>query len=528
MPFTRHASARVLGALLLFAAPGARAETCGDADGSGSITVTDGVRALRAAAGLADACATAVCDVDGSGTVTVTDGVRMLQAAAGLDATLLCSGLAADPRSGGDTTVFDASVNAFGQPAANLPFAERPDFFTGNALFNRNWVTAPSSTVGSDGLGPLFNAASCSACHFKDGRGRPPVADGEAFQSVLVRLSVPGEDAVDGTVAEPRYGRQLGNRAILGVAPEGAPRLVYEEHAGAYGDGEPYSLRAPELVIDDLGYGPLAGDALTSVRVAPQIVGLGLLAAVDEATLLARADPDDVDRDGISGRANQVWDLRRGAAVAGRFGWKANAPTIEQQGAGAFVGDIGITSPLFASEDCTTVEATCAHAPNGGMPEIDQLKLDLVTFYVTLLAVPARRALESPVVQRGEALFVAAGCVSCHVPTLHTAELPGFPAVSHQIIHPFTDLLLHDMGPDLADGRPDFLATGSEWRTPPLWALGLVPTVNGHLFLLHDGRARGFAEAVLWHGGEGAAAAEAFRTMSADDRAALVRFLESL
>lgn len=513
----------------MFFAAAARAEVCGDADGSGTVSITDGVRALRAAAGLADGgCTTPVCDVDGSGSVSVTDGVRVLRAAAGLDAALVCPGLAADPRSGGDTTVFDASVNAFGQPAANLPFAERPDFFTGNALFNRNWVTAPSSTVGSDGLGPIFNAASCSACHFKDGRGRPPVADGEAFESLLVRLSVPGENDVEGTVAEPRYGRQLGNRSILGVDPEGAPRLVYEERAGTYGDGEPYALRAPTLVVDDLAYGSLAANALTSVRVAQQMVGLGLLAALDEATLLARTDPDDADGDGISGRVNLVHDVRRGSPVVGRFGWKANAPTIEQQGAGAFVGDIGITSPLFPSEDCTEAETACADAPNGGTPEIDQTKLDLVTFYVTLLAVPARRDVDDPVVRRGEALFGSAGCGSCHVPTLVTGDLPGFPAVSRQTIHPFTDLLLHDMGPGLADGRPDFLATGSEWRTPPLWALGLVPTVNDHLFLLHDGRARGFAEAILWHGGEGAAAAEAFRTMTAADRAALVRFLESL
>src|SRR6185436_12286919 len=173
-------------------------------------------------------------------------------------------------------------------------------------------------------------------------------------------------------------------------------------------------------------------------------------------------------------------------------------------------------------------ETACTNAPTGGTPELDQLKLDLVTFYVTLLAVPARCDVDDPTVRRGEALFASAGCVSCHVSTLVTGELAGFPAVSHQTIHPYTDVLLHDMGPDLADGRPDFLASGSEWRTPPLWGLGLVPTVNDHLFLLHDGRARGFAEAILWHGGEGEAAREAFRTLSADDRAALIRFLESL
>jgi CxxC motif-containing protein (DUF1111 family) len=521
-------AALILGAAVGVGPQSAAAQLCGDADGNGAVSITDGVRALRAAAGLANGCELAICDLDGSGTVTVTDGVRVLRAAAGLDGALVCPGSAPDPLSGGATTVFDTTVNAFAQPAANLPFAERPDFFTGNALFNRNWVTAPSSTTGSDGLGPIFNAASCSACHFKDGRGRPPESATEAFESLLVRLSVPGEDAFDGTVAEPRYGRQLGHRAVLGVAPEGRPSLAFEERPGTYGDGTPYSLRVPRLAIDDLAYGPLASETLTSVRVANAVFGLGLIAAIDEATLLVRADPDDADGDGISGRPNRVWDLRRQETVIGRFGWKANAATIEQQGAGAFLGDIGITSPLFLDEDCTAVETACRNAPNGGVPEIDQLKLDFVTFYVTLLAVPARRDVDDPVVRRGEGLFAAAGCGSCHVPTTVTGELPGFPAVSHQTIHPYTDVLLHDMGPDLADGRPDFLASGSEWRTPPLWGIGLFETVNEHTLLLHDGRARGFAEAILWHGGEAEAAREAFRTMSADDRAALVRFLESL
>ena len=532
-PITCTTTRTLTAALLLGAAVGlwsrpAAAEVCGDADGNGVVSLTDGVRALRAAAALPNGCDLAVCDVDGSGTVSVTDGVRVLRAAAGLAADLVCPALAPDPLSGGATTVFDASVNAFGQVAANQPFGERPDFFTGNALFNRNWVTAPSSTTGSDGLGPIFNAASCSACHFKDGRGRPPETPGAQFESLLVRLSIPGDNATEGTVAEPRYGRQLGHRAILGVAPEGTPRLEFDERPGTYGDGTPYSLRVPRLVIEDLAYGPLAPETLTSVRVAQAMFGLGLIQAIDEATLVARADPDDADGDGVSGRPNRVWDVRRQEAVIGRFGWKANAPTIEQQGAGAFLGDIGITSSLFLDQDCTAVETDCADAPTGGEPEIDKLKLDLVTFYVTLLAVPARRALDDPIVRHGEALFAAAGCASCHVATVVTGELPGFPAVSHQTIHPYTDVLLHDMGPDLADGRPDFLASGSEWRTPPLWGIGLLPTVSDHTLLLHDGRARGFAEAILWHGGEGEAAREAFRTMSAEDRAALVRFLESL
>ncbi len=524
----RTTAALLLGAAVGLSAAPVRAQVCGDADASGAVSLTDGVRALRSAAGLAGGCAIPVCDFDGNGAVGVTDGVRVLRVVAGLDGGLVCPGLAPDPLSGGATTVFDATVNAFGQPAANLPFGERADFFTGNALFNRNWVTAPSSTTGSDGLGPIFNAASCSACHFKDGRGRPPVPPEVAFESLLVRLSVPGADDVDGAAAEPNYGRQLGHRAILGVAPEGRPRLEWDELPGTYGDGTPYSLRAPRLVIDDLAYGPLHPDTSTSVRVAQTVFGLGLLEALDEATILAAADPDDADGDGISGRPNLVWDVRRATSVVGRFGWKANAPTIEQQSAGAFLGDIGITSPLFPAEDCTDAETACRNAPNGGTPEIDQLKVDLVTFYVTVLAVPARRDVDDPTVRRGEQLFATAGCTSCHLPTLRTGDLPGFPSVSQQTIHPYTDLLLHDLGPELADGRPDFAASGAEWRTPPLWAIGLLPIVSEHTFLLHDGRARGFAEAILWHGGEARPARQAFKRLPARDRQALLAFLDSL
>lgn len=433
-----------------------------------------------------------------------------------------------DALSGGATTVFNTTIDAFGQPARNLPLDLRTDFFVGNAFFKRDWVTAPSSTEGSDGLGPLFNARSCSSCHFKDGRGRPPLTSDEPFVGLLFRLSIPGEAEDGGPLDEPVYGGQLNQQAILGVAEEGRVAVSYSEIPGAYDDGDPYSLHIPTYEFVDLAYGPLDADVLVSPRTAPFVFGLGLLEALDEATILERADPDDSDGDGISGRPNWVWDRREQRVVLGRLGWKANQSSIEQQSAGAFRGDIGLTSALFPADNCTAAQADCLAAPSGGSPEVDQNKIDAITFYGRFLAVPARRDVDDPDVRRGEALFASIGCASCHVTTLTTGTRADTPTLSEQRIHPYTDLLLHDMGAELSDDRPDYAADGREWRTPPLWGIGLLETVNRHTMLMHDGRARGFAEAILWHGGEGEGAREAFRALSRDERAALIRFMESL
>ena len=429
--------------------------------------------------------------------------------------------------SGGDTTVFNTGREAFSFPAHNLSKEHKDSFFLGNTTFNRNWVQAPASVTSSDGLGPLYNATSCSACHFKDGRGAPPDSPGEAFLGLLLRLSVPGEDAHGGPAPEPTYGGQFNHHAITGVPPEGAARVEYEEIQGAYADGEPYSLRRPTYFLEDLAHGDMAPDTLVSPRVAPVMVGLGLLEAIPEADLLARADEHDADGDGISGRPNRVWDPDKGAAVMGRIGWKANQPNMLQQVTGAFLGDMGITSSVHPAQDCTAAQEECAAAPNGGEPEISDEKVDRVVLYSRTLAVPARRGVDEPPVVRGKALFSQAGCAACHVPSFKTGPFE-IEELSGQTIFPYTDLLLHDMGPDLADGRPDFLADGNEWRTPPLWGIGLIRVVNDHDTLLHDGRARGFRAAILWHGGEGEASREAFRAMPRADRDALVAFLESL
>lgn len=430
--------------------------------------------------------------------------------------------------SGGETTVFDTTINAFSLPARNLVPDQRRAFFVGNTFFNDNWVVAPASTEGRDGLGPTFNAPSCASCHFKDGRAAPPTKPGEDRPGLLIRLAVPGADAYGGPLPDPRYGGQLNDRGIPGVAAEGRLKRTVESVPGSYTDGEPYVLERPVYAFEDLAFGPLDPAVMISPRVAPAMPGLGLLEAVPEASILARADPDDADGDGISGRPNRVWDQAAGATRLGRFGWKANQPTIEQQVAGAFLGDIGVTSRLNPEQNCPDSQPDCQRAPSGGAPELDDHKLERVTRYSQTLAVPARRGLDDPEVRRGEALFAEARCTACHLPELRTGPDAAFPQLADQVIHPYTDLLLHDMGEGLADGRPDYLATGSEWRTPPLWGIGLVKTVNGHTRFLHDGRARDLAEAILWHAGEATAARDAFRALSRIDRAALLRFLNSL
>lgn len=431
---------------------------------------------------------------------------------------------------GGDTTLrlLVSRSQAFTFPASNLSSERREAFFTGNAFFNQAWVAAPASTTARDGLGPTFVAPACSTCHFRDGRGAA-AEPGEPMVDVLLRLSVPGTDPVTGEpLPEPVYGGQLQPFAIDGVPGEGRPTVEWTEVPGTYGDGSGYSLRRPTYVIDELAHGPMAADVRISPRVAPHMIGLGLLEAIPAEWLEARADPDDLDGDGIRGVVQRVWDPLTESLMIGRFGWKAEQPTVLHQTAGAFNGDLGITSSLFPGEHCGPTQTECQEAPNGGEPEIDDELLDKVAFYARTLAPPARPNGDDPDILEGRGLFRDFGCADCHVAEHVTGALEGFPELEGQRIWPYTDLLLHDLGPELGDDRPVQSASGNHWRTPPLWGLGFVPSVNGHDDLLHDGRARGFAEAILWHGGEAEPSREAFRNASAEDRALVITFLESL
>ncbi|CAI8960225.1 Thiol oxidoreductase [Pseudomonas chlororaphis] len=443
-----------------------------------------------------------------------------------------------EARSGGEATVRKSDQNAFSMPSANLSPTRRLDFSVGNSFFRSPWVIAPSTTTARDGLGPLFNTNGCQNCHIKDGRGHPPTPDSDNAVSMLVRLSIPNEPAYAkvieqlGIVPEPVYGGQFQDMAVPGIAPEGKVRVEYEPLTVRFKDGSEVELRKPKLQITQLGYGPMHPDTRFSARVAPPMIGLGLLEAIPEAAILANAQAQAKAGNGIAGRPNRVWDDAQQKTVLGRFGWKAGQPNLNQQNVHAFSGDMGLTTSLRPFDDCTDAQTACKQAPNGngpdGEPEVSDNILRLVLFYSRNLGVPARRDVGSPQVLAGKNLFYQAGCQSCHTPQFTTAVDAAEPELANQVIRPYSDLLLHDMGEGLADNRSEFQAGGRDWRTPPLWGIGLTQTVSGHTQFLHDGRARNLLEAVLWHGGEARAAQQQVLSFNAEQRAALLAFLNSL
>ncbi|GKY86729.1 di-heme oxidoredictase family protein [Sinisalibacter aestuarii] len=443
---------------------------------------------------------------------------------------------------GAGTYVAPRPETAFMHPPANITAAGDLDFISGQALFEKIWVAAPTATQASDGLGPHYNARACVLCHVNNGRGHPPAGPDDRSNALVMHIAVPGPApdemaAVEGWLAnlpDPIYGRQVQTFATIGLDAEARLRVTWEEAAATLGDGSVVSLRRPTYSLDDLAQGPLAAETMRSPRVAPQMIGLGLLEAIPADEILAREDPDDRDGDGISGRANIVWSDEYAQPMLGRFGWKAGHATVRHQSATAFANDIGISTPVHPAGwgDCTGAQAACRAAPHGDgdarVFEADAETLDLTTFYAANLAVPARRDVNDAQVLAGKRLFYDSGCIACHTPKHVTARIADRPESSFQLIWPYTDLLLHDMGPGLADGYSEGLANGREYRTPPLWGIGLTRAVSGETSFLHDGRARTLLEAILWHGGEAQAARDRVAAMAAADRDALIRFLESL
>lgn len=407
---------------------------------------------------------------------------------------------------GGDATVDDRSADAFGHPLPTLTEAQATRHRFGRGPVALVW--APPQ------LGPLFNHNACLACHPGNGRGLSQIGPSVFGSQALIRVSlVAGEPEVPGgAVPVPSLGTQLQDHAI-GQLPEVHASLSWVEMEELYGDGEVVSLRSPRLTVTRPSGAPLdIAGLLMSYRQAPPLVGLGLLEAISDDAILAAADPDDADGDGISGRANLVWDAVARETRVGRFGHKASVATLHEQTAAAFVNDMGLSNAMFP-------EAL-------GKRDVSDIQLDESGFFVATLAVP-RAAPRSKEAWRGRELFGRFGCADCHTPAHTTGDHP-IPQLAGQTIHPYTDLLLHDVGDLLTDARPDFLATGVEWRTTPLWGLGLVQVVNPDATFLHDGRARTIAEAILWHGGEARPAREAFRGAHRRDRAALISFLETL
>lgn len=458
--------------------------------------------------------------------------------------------------SGGALTVADASEAAYLQPAPVLAGDALKQFTEGHRLFNTRWAFYWFED-GMWGRGPTSNADSCVACHRGNGRGSPdaptvtkvqrihecsappqgPKRDSSpqhlcrriegAPLSLVVRVSLPGSTDSGAPNPHPHYGEQLQTFGVPRLLPaEAAVHVDWIERSAVLADGEEVRLRAPRLRIEDLAFGPLGPDVMTSVRMAPPLIGMGLLDAVPDQTILQLAAREPLD--GISGKPNLAWDMAARRPAPGRFGLKANHPTLRQQIAAAFFADLGLSTELFPEQNCPPVQKTCKEMLFAGNPEITTQRLNAMEAYLRTLAVPARRNVDDPQVLRGAELFDSARCAVCHVPELRTGDFPAAPLLANQLIRPYTDLLLHDMGEELADQRPDYQAGGREWRTPPLWGLGLSQTVNGNSALLHDGRARNPVEAIMWHGGEATVSREAFRTMAKTDREALLAFLASL
>lgn len=433
-------------------------------------------------------------------------------------------------------TTFESGVGAYSQPQSQLDADQLKQFLEGKAKFVQPWGVAPKSIV-VWGLGPLFNEDSCSGCHKFNGRARAPADGEEAAHGTVIRLSVPGRSANGGPNAHPAYGDQLHNRSIPGVPPEGQAIVTYELREVTLGDGEIVRLRSPRVRFAQLQFGEIGPQSMTSMRIAPSLIGLGLLEAVPEDVILQVASTQTAG--GVRGKPNYVWDFEHGQRALGRFGWKASQPTLRQQTAAALHDDIGATSSIFPDENCPPVQKLCRDAPTASRcvrpgscsaqdrPEVLPGRLADITFYLRALAVPVRRNVLDQEIRRGETLFGQAGCSACHLPDLETTARSQ-PSEGKFLIHPYTDLLLHDMGDGLADGRDDYEASGREWRTAPLWGIGLLPTISGHAELLHDGRARNVTEAILWHGGQAARSRDAFRGMPKRDRDAIARFVESL
>lgn len=456
---------------------------------------------------------------------------------------------------GGATSVSELPFASLEKPAANMADDLRPNFHAGKALARQPWIKAPTATDARDGLGPVFNARTCLTCHIKGGKGNIPQDNDSPITTTLVRLSKPVLNKSEykealktqGFIPHPVYGDQIQNHSTSlahhfrhnksaqhlkhDVAPEAYLYVIWQDSTFKYPDGREVRLRKPSIDFRYLGYGPIGDDTLLSIRMAPSIHGMGLLELIPQQDIDGLADEFDKNQDAISGRVNQVWDIKTQSIQPGRFGLKSNKPTLEMIVAGAFANDLGISNPLFPDQPCTDQQPTCKTQVTGNDAngfELPQHLLDLVVDFNRNLAPLKRQDSETKTVMQGRTLFYQTGCNQCHQPRFVTGESKKFPHLSKQEIWPYTDLLLHDMGPDLADNRPEFLANGQEWRTAPLWNLGDQPAVNGSNVMLHDGRARNVEEAILWHGGEAENAKNKFIHLPLSQREALIEFVYSL
>jgi CxxC motif-containing protein (DUF1111 family) len=427
-----------------------------------------------------------------------------------------------DRLSGGKATIFDESSHAFTNSIEGMSDRDERAHELGDQAFEVKFVAPPATVFG--GLGSIFNNVSCINCHRNDGGGFPSV--GSATSGLLMRISQAGLDPHGGPLAINGYGTQVQDLSVLGYNAEATVSISYTEIPFTYPDGTETNLRKPSYTLLN-PYLPITVPYMLSPRLAPPVIGLGLIDNIPEATIRGFVDAGDKNGDGISGKVNMVYDPYTGETSLGRYGLKANTPSLLLQVANAYQQDMGITSFINPGESSYGQQQWPA-ATDNGKPELSDSILNFTTFYIRTLAVPARRNVNDPDVQAGSVLFNQVNCSGCHRPTIMTGPDFHLPQLSGQRIHPYTDVLLHDMGDGLADGRPDFLATGREWRTQPLWGLGLLQKTTGTAFYLHDGRARSIEEAILWHDGEAAKSKQAFTILTKQERNQLMKFLNSL
>lgn len=421
---------------------------------------------------------------------------------------------------GGATTVYVSTSQSFAMPAANLTAEQLDMHLAGDVAFEATFVSSPSPKNG--GLGPVFNNNSCNSCHPSDGRATVP-EDVNQMSGFFLRVSIPGENEHGGPLAVPGFGTQLQHQALYGVMPEARLSRTYDYKEVQLADGTIVTLQVPTYGIVN-PYTDMPDNVMISPRIGMPVFGLGLLEAIPEEDILALEDPDDIDEDGISGKANYVWDPESETKMLGRFGWKGGAPTVLAQSAGAYSADMGLTTylhPVPASYGQTNGDTTITEV------EVATSELEKVTFYCQTLGVPAARNTNNEQVVKGRKIFEKINCTGCHTASFTTGSA-FISELSNQEIYPYTDMLLHDMGEDLADNRPEFLANGREWKTRPLWGIGLTALTSGDTHLLHDGRARNITEAIIWHGGEAKQSRNDFIALSTSDREAILAFLNSL
>lgn len=424
--------------------------------------------------------------------------------------------------SGGMSTFLDVSSGSFSSPVPGLSDHDSRIHDLGDQLFEQSFVAAPAPRF--SGLGPVYNNSSCANCHHNDGFGLPTF--GGIGSSLLMRISIPGQDAHGGPMAAPGFGGQLQNVGLFGVQPEVHVDLSYTEQLFTFADGETASLRTPTYALSN-PYIPLPAGFMLSPRLGPPVFGLGLLELIPESTIKSFTDPTDANNDGIKGRTNYVYNPYTHQTELGRFGKKANTSDLLVQVATAFQQDMGITSYVQPKKSVWG-QSQFTYVPDSVGTDLADSALNAVVFYVRTLAVPGRRNTSDANVKSGEAIFKQLNCSGCHIPTMYTGIDVNLPAMSNQRIHPYTDMLIHDMGTALADNRPDYQATGNDWKTPALWGLGMFVKTNGTPYYLHDGRARTVTEAILWHGGEAQKSKDAFVNLSKKERSDLISFLQSL